>query len=38
MYLATWLELLKNDTALSSQHPHAQRAADYLNQEAAAQV
>lgn len=35
-YVATWLEVLKNDTrSLFAAAAHAQRAADYLNQKAA---
>ena len=35
-YLATWLEVLKNDNrAIFAAAAHAQRAADYLNQKAA---
>ena len=38
-YIATWLEVLKNDNrAIFAAAAHAQRAADYLNQIAAAQV
>jgi antirestriction protein ArdC len=38
-YIATWLEVLKNDNrAIFAAAAHAQRAADYLNQKAAAQV
>ena len=38
-YIATWLEVLKNDNrAIFAAAAHAQRAADYLNQEAVAQV
>jgi hypothetical protein len=38
-YVASWLEVLKNDTrAIFTAAAHAQRAADYLNQKAAAQV
>ena len=38
-YIATWLEVLKNDNrAIFTAAAHAQRAADYLNQKAAAQV
>ncbi len=38
-YIATWLEVLKNDSrAIFAAAAHAQRAADYLNQKAAAQV
>jgi antirestriction protein ArdC len=38
-YIATWLEVLKNDNrAILAAAAHAQRAADYLNQKAAAQV
>ena len=38
-YIATWLEVLKNDNrAIFTAAAHAQRAADYLNQIAAAQV
>ena len=38
-YIATWLEVLKNDNrAIFGAAAHAQRAADYLNQIAAAQV
>jgi antirestriction protein ArdC len=38
-YIATWLEVLKNDNrAIFAVAAHAQRAADYLNQKAAAQV
>jgi hypothetical protein len=37
-YIATWLEVLKNDNrAIFAAAAHAQRAADYLNQKAAAQ-
>jgi antirestriction protein ArdC len=38
-YIATWLDVLKNDNrAIFAVAAHAQRAADYLNQKAAAQV
>jgi len=38
-YIATWLEVLKNDNrAIFTAAAHAQRAADYLNQKAAPQV
>src|SRR6202453_4594371 len=38
-YIATWLEVFKNDNrAIFAAAAHAQRAADYLNQKAAAQV
>ena len=38
-YIANWLEVLKNDNrAIFTAAAHAQRAADYLNQKAAAQV
>jgi antirestriction protein ArdC len=38
-YIATWLEVLKNDNrVIFSAAAHAQRAADYLNQKSAAQV
>jgi len=38
-YIAIWLEVLKNDNrAIFTAAAHAQRAADYLNQKAAAQV
>ena len=38
-YIATWLEVLKNDNrAIFAAAAHAQRAADYLNQKAAAQA
>lgn len=38
-YIATWLEVLKNDSrAIFAAAAHAQRAADYLNQKAAVQV
>jgi antirestriction protein ArdC len=38
-YIAIWLEVLKNDNrAIFAAAAHAQRAADYLNQKAAAQV
>ncbi len=38
-YIATWLEVLRNDNrAIFAAAAHAQRAADYLNQKAAAQV
>jgi hypothetical protein len=38
-YIATWLEVLKNDhRAIFAAAAQAQRAADYLNQKAAAQV
>ncbi len=38
-YIATWLEVLKNDNrAIFAVAAYAQRAADYLNQKAAAQV
>ncbi len=38
-YIATWLEVLKNDNrAIFAAAAHAQRAADYLNHKAAAQV
>ena len=38
-YIASWLEVLKNDNrAIFTAAAHAQRAADYLNQKAAAQV
>jgi antirestriction protein ArdC len=38
-YIATWLEVLKNDNrAIFTAAAHAQRATDYLNQKAAAQV
>ncbi len=38
-YIATWLEVLKKDNhAIFAAAAHAQRAADYLNQKAAAQV
>jgi len=38
-YIATWLEVLKNDNrAIFAAAAHAQRAADYLNQIANAQV
>jgi len=38
-YIATWLEVLKNDNrAILAAAAHAQRAADYLNRKAAAQV
>jgi antirestriction protein ArdC len=38
-YIATWLEVLKNDNrAIFAAAAHAQRAADYLHQKAAAQV
>jgi antirestriction protein ArdC len=38
-YIATWLEVLKNDKrAIFTASAHAQRAADYLNQKATAQV
>jgi antirestriction protein ArdC len=38
-YIATWLEALRNDNrAIFAAAAHAQRAADYLNQKAAAQV
>ena len=36
-YIATWLEVLKNDNrAIFTAAAHAQRAADYLNQKAGA--
>jgi antirestriction protein ArdC len=38
-YIATWLEVLKHDNrAIFAAAAHAQKAADYLNQKAAAQV
>jgi antirestriction protein ArdC len=38
-YIATWLDVLKNDNrAIFTAAAHAQRAAEYLNQKAAAQV
>jgi antirestriction protein ArdC len=38
-YIASWLDVLKNDNrAIFTAAAHAQRAADYLNQKAAAQV
>jgi antirestriction protein ArdC len=38
-YIATWLEVLKNDNrAIFAAAAHAQRAADYLKQKAAAQA
>ena len=38
-YIATWLEVLKNDNrAILVAAAHAQRAADHLKQKAAAQV
>jgi antirestriction protein ArdC len=38
-YIATWLDVLKNDNrAIFAAAAHAQRAADYLNQKAAAQL
>jgi antirestriction protein ArdC len=38
-YVATWLDVLKNDNrAIFAAAAHAQRAADYLNEKATAQV
>jgi antirestriction protein ArdC len=38
-YIGTWLDVLKNDNrAIFTAAAHAQRAADYLNQKAAAQT
>lgn len=38
-YIATWLEVLKNDNrAILAAAAHAQRAADYLNQKAASHI
>ena len=38
-YIATWLEVLKHDNrAIFAAAAHAQKAADYLNEKAAAQV